>query len=295
MSKNKIHERKGIILAGGNGSRLYPITKASSKQLLPVYDKPMIYYSLATLMLAGIRKILIITTPQDQKKFKNLLGDGSELGIDLRYEYQEQPAGIGQAFLIAEKFINKSPVCLILGDNIFYGQGLRSLLLNINKSSSSTIFAYPVSDPERYGIVSFSKNREVIDIEEKPNNPKSNYAITGLYFYDSTVIEKSKKIKPSPRGELEISDINLLYLKENKLKVELFGRGIAWLDTGTIDSLHEASSFIKTLENRQGIKISCPEEIAWRNGWITDEKLVYLAQKLLKSGYGTYLLTLLEK
>ena len=295
MSKNKIHERKGIILAGGNGSRLYPITKASSKQLLPVYDKPMIYYSLAILMLAGIRKILIITTPQDQKKFKNLLGDGSELGIDLRYEYQEKPAGIGQAFLIAEKFINKSPVCLILGDNIFYGQGLRTLLKNINKSSSSTIFAYPVSDPERYGIVSFSKNREVIDIEEKPNNPKSNYAITGLYFYDSTVIEKSKKIKPSPRGELEISDINLLYLKENKLKVELFGRGIAWLDTGTIDSLHEASSFIKTLENRQGIKISCPEEIAWRNGWITDEKLVYLAQKLLKSGYGTYLLTLLEK
>tara|TARA_B100000242_G_scaffold207769_1_gene150826 strand:+ start:584 stop:1471 length:888 start_codon:yes stop_codon:yes gene_type:complete len=295
MSKNKIHERKGIILAGGNGSRLYPITKASSKQLLPVYDKPMIYYSLAILMLAGIRKILIITTPQDQKKFKNLLGDGSELGIDLRYEYQEKPAGIGQAFLIAEKFINKSPVCLILGDNIFYGQGLRTLLKNINKSSSSTIFAYPVSDPERYGIVSFSKNREVIDIEEKPNNPKSNYAITGLYFYDSTVVEKSKKIKPSPRGELEISDINLLYLKENKLKVELFGRGIAWLDTGTIDSLHEASSFIKTLENRQGIKISCPEEIAWRNGWITDEKLVYLAKQLLKSGYGTYLLTLLEK
>ncbi len=295
MSKNKIHERKGIILAGGNGSRLYPITKASSKQLLPVYDKPMIYYSLAILMLAGIRKILIITTPQDQKKFKNLLGDGSELGIDLRYEYQEKPAGIGQAFLIAEKFINKSPVCLILGDNIFYGQGLRTLLKNINKSSSSTIFAYPVSDPERYGIVSFSKNREVIDIEEKPNNPKSNYAITGLYFYDSTVVEKSKKIKPSPRGELEISDINLLYLKEKKLKVELFGRGIAWLDTGTIDSLHEASSFIKTLENRQGIKISCPEEIAWRNGWITDEKLVYLAKQLLKSGYGTYLLTLLEK
>ena len=295
MSKNKIHERKGIILAGGNGSRLYPITKVSSKQLLPVYDKPMIYYSLATLMLAGIRKILIITTPQDQKKFKNLLGDGSEIGIDLQYEYQEQPEGIGQAFLIAEKFINKSPVCLILGDNIFYGQGLRKLLININKSSSSTIFAYPVSDPERYGIVSFSKNKEVIDIEEKPTHPKSKYAITGLYFYDSTVVEKSKKISPSQRGELEISDINLLYLKERKLKVELFGRGMAWLDTGTVDSLHEASSFIKTLENRQGIKISCPEEIAWRNGWITDEKLFYLANQLLKSGYGSYLLTLLEK
>ncbi len=295
MYRNVNLDRKGIILAGGNGSRLYPITKASSKQLLPVYDKPMIYYSLSTLMLAGIRKILIITRKEDQNKFKNLLGDGSELGIDLKYKNQEKPEGIAQAFIIGEEFINKSPVCLILGDNIFYGQGLRSLLRNISKSSGSTIFAYRVSDPERYGIVSFSKSKDVIDIEEKPRHPKSNYAVTGLYFYDSTVVEKSKKIKYSLRGELEISDINLLYLKERKLKVELFGRGTAWLDTGTVDSLHEASSFIKTLENRQGIKICCPEEIAWRNGWITEDNLIYLANRFTKSGYGNYLLSLLEQ
>ena len=294
MSNNEIYERKGIILAGGNGSRLFPITKACSKQLLPVYDKPMIYYSLATLMLAGIRKTLIITTLEDQKKFKDLLGDGSQFGIELKYEHQAKPEGIGQAFIIAEKFIKNSPVCLILGDNIFYGQGLGTLLRNINRSPEPTIFAYRVSDPKRYGIVSFSKNKEVLDIEEKPQNPKSNYAITGLYFYDSTVVDKSKKIKPSGRGELEISDINLLYLKEKKLKVELFGRGMAWLDTGTIDSFHEASSFIKTLENRQGIKISCPEEIAWRNGWIDNEKLINSANKLIKSGYGNYLLSLLD-
>ncbi len=294
MSNHETYERKGIILAGGNGSRLYPITKACSKQLLPIYDKPMIFYSLATLMLAGIRKILIITTLEDQKKFKELLGDGSQIGIELKYEYQEKPEGIAQAFVIAEEFINNSPVCLILGDNIFYGQGLKTLLRNINRSTESTIFAYRVSDPKRYGIVSFSENKEVLDIQEKPQYPKSNYAITGLYFYDSTVVDKSKKIKPSGRGEFEISDINLLYLKEKKLKVELFGRGIAWLDTGTIDSLHEASSFIKTLENRQGIKISCPEEIAWRNGWIDDEKLINSANKLIKSGYGNYLLSLLN-
>ncbi|MBN97361.1 MAG: glucose-1-phosphate thymidylyltransferase [Flavobacteriaceae bacterium] len=294
MSNHETYERKGIILAGGNGSRLYPITKACSKQLLPIYDKPMIFYSLATLMLAGIRKILIITTLEDQKKFKELLGDGSQIGIELKYEYQEKPEGIAQAFVIAEEFINNSPVCLILGDNIFYGQGLKTLLRNINRSTESTIFAYRVSDPKRYGIVSFSENKEVLDIQEKPQYPKSNYAITGLYFYDSTVVDKSKKIKPSGRGEFEISDINLLYLKEKKLKVELFGRGMAWLDTGTIDSLHEASSFIKTLENRQGIKISCPEEIAWRNGWIDDEKLINSANKLIKSGYGNYLLSLLN-
>ena len=294
MSNNEIYERKGIILAGGNGSRLFPITKACSKQLLPVYDKPMIYYSLATLMLAGIRKTLIITTLEDQKKFKDLLGDGSQFGIELKYEHQAKPEGIGQAFIIAEKFIKNSPVCLILGDNIFYGQGLGTLLRNINRSPEPTIFAYRVSDPKRYGIVSFSENKEVLDIEEKPQNPKSNNAITGLYFYDSTVVDKSKKIKPSGRGELEISDINLLYLKEKKLKVELFGRGMAWLDTGTIDSFHEASSFIKTLENRQGIKISCPEEIAWRNGWIDNEKLINSANKLIKSGYGNYLLSLLD-
>ena len=294
MPNNEIYERKGIILAGGNGSRLFPITKACSKQLLPVYDKPMIYYSLATLMLAGIRKTLIITTLEDQKKFKDLLGDGSQFGIELKYEHQAKPEGIGQAFIIAEKFIKNSPVCLILGDNIFYGQGLGTLLRNINRSPEPTIFAYRVSDPKRYGIVSFSENKEVLDIQEKPQNPKSNYAITGLYFYDSTVVDKSKKIKPSGRGELEISDINLLYLKEKKLKVELFGRGMAWLDTGTVDSFHEASSFIKTLENRQGIKISCPEEIAWRNGWIDDEELINSANKLIKSGYGNYLLSLLD-
>ena len=254
----------------------------------------MIYYSLATLMLAGIRKTLIITTLEDQKKFKDLLGDGSQFGIELKYEHQAKPEGIGQAFIIAEKFIKNSPVCLILGDNIFYGQGLGTLLRNINRSPEPTIFAYRVSDPKRYGIVSFSENKEVLDIQEKPQNPKSNYAITGLYFYDSTVVDKSKKIKPSGRGELEISDINLLYLKEKKLKVELFGRGMAWLDTGTIDSFHEASSFIKTLENRQGIKISCPEEIAWRNGWIDNEKLINSANKLIKSGYGNYLLSLLD-
>ena len=294
MYIQKNNEIKGIILAGGTGTRLYPLTKSISKQLLPVYDKPMIYYSLATLMIAGIREILIITTLEDQKIFKDLLGDGSQFGINLKYKYQKNPEGIGQAFIIAEEFINNSPVCLILGDNIFYGQGLGNLLKDINKSSESTIFAYRVSDPKRYGIVSFSKNKEVIDIEEKPQFPKSNFAITGLYFYDCTVVERSKNIKPSERGELEISDINLSYLKENKLKVELFGRGIAWLDTGTVDSLHEASSFIKTLENRQGIKISCPEEIAWRNGWIKDEELIYLASKLTKSGYGNYLLSLLD-
>ena len=294
MSNHEIHERKGIILAGGNGSRLFPITKACSKQLLPVYDKPMIYYSLATLMLAGIRKIIIITTLEDKNKFKDLLGDGSQFGIELEYGHQVKPEGIGQAFIIAEKFIKNSPVCLILGDNIFYGQGLGTLLRNINRSPEPTIFAYRVSDPKRYGIVSFSENKEVLDINEKPQYPKSNYAITGLYFYDSTVVDKSKKIKPSGRGELEITDINLLYLKEKKLKVELFGRGMAWLDTGTIDSFHEASSFIKTLENRQGIKISCPEEIAWRNGWIDDEELINSANKLIKSGYGNYLLSLLD-
>ncbi len=294
MYKSETNERKGIILAGGTGSRLYPITKACSKQLLNVYDKPMIYYSLATLMLAGIRKILIITTLEDQNKFQNLLGDGSQIGIFIKYKYQEKPEGIGQAFIIAEEFINKSPVCLILGDNIFYGQGLSSLLRKINKSPESTIFGYRVSDPSRYGIVSFSRSKEVLDIQEKPKSPKSNFAVTGLYFYDSSVVDKSKKIKPSQRGELEISDINLLYLKEKKLKLEIFGRGMAWLDTGTVDSLHEASSFIKTLENRQGIKISCPEEIAWRNGWITDERLIYLAKKLIKSGYGKYLLSLID-
>ena len=286
--------RKGIILAGGTGSRLFPITLASSKQLLPVYDKPMIYYSLSTLMLAGIRNILIITTKEDINKFQDLLGDGSSLGITLEYKYQDRPEGIVQAFTIGEDFIKNSPVSLILGDNIFYGEGLGKLLRDSSASKESIIFAYQVSDPERYGVVSFSEEKKVIDIEEKPKKPKTNYAITGLYFYDSTVVEKAKKIKPSLRGELEISDLNLLYLKENSLKVEALGRGIAWLDTGTIDSLHEASSFIKTLEHRQGIKISCPEEIAWRNGWINNDQLISLSDPLKKSGYGNYLLALLN-
>ena len=295
MNLKELKERKGIILAGGTGSRLFPITTATCKQLLPVYDKPMIYYSLSILMLAGIKKILIISTITDKCKFQELLGDGSKFGISLTYEVQEKPEGIVQAFLIGEKFIDQSPVSLILGDNIFYGKGLGKLLKDANNSSESTIFAYRVSAPERYGVVHFTDDKNVLNIQEKPANPKSNYAITGIYFYDNSVIEKSKKIKPSKRGELEISDLNLLYLEENDLNVELFGRGMAWLDTGTIDSLHEASSFIKTLENRQGIKISCPEEIAWRNKWINDESLISLAKPLLKSVYGKYLISLLEE
>ncbi len=294
MNYQKQIKRKGIILAGGTGSRLSPITLACSKQLLPIYDKPMIYYSLSTLMLAGIRNILIITTKDDINKFKALLGDGSNLGISLTYQYQEKPEGIVQAFTIGEEFLGNSPVSLILGDNIFYGKGLGKILRESSESKDSIIFSYQVSDPERYGVVSFSEDKKVIDIQEKPKNPKTNYAITGLYFYDSTVVQKAKRIKPSKRGELEISDLNLLYLKENTLKVETFGRGMAWLDTGTVDSLHEASSFIKTLENRQGIKISCPEEIAWRNGWINDNELITLAEPLKKSGYGNYLLDLLK-
>ena len=294
MNHNKTFDRKGIILAGGTGSRLFPITKVTCKQLLPVYDKPMIYYSLSILMLAGINKILIITTVEDKDKFEDLLGNGSKFGISITYATQKKPEGIVQAFIIGEKFIDKSPVSLILGDNIFYGKGLGKLLKDLNNSDKSTIFAYKVSDPERYGVVNFSNDKRVLNVEEKPKNPKSNYAITGIYFYDNTVIEKSKKIKPSKRGELEISDLIQLYLEENNLNVELFSRGIAWLDTGTVDSLHEASSFIKTLENRQGIKISCPEEIAWRNGWINNESLISLAKPLFKSGYGKYLISLLE-
>ena len=287
-------ERKGIILAGGTGSRLFPITKAICKQLLPVYDKPMIYYSLSTLMLAGIKEILIITTKEDQTKFKSLLGDGSNLGISISYKYQDEPKGIVQAFTIGEEFIDNCPIALILGDNIFYGQGFRKILKNTSRLDKSTIFAYQVADPERYGVVSFSKDKKVIGIEEKPKSPKSNFAMTGLYFYDSSVVQKAKKIKPSNRGELEISDLNLLYLEEKSLNVELLSRGMAWLDTGTVDSLHEASSFIKTLENRQGIKIGCPEEIAWREGWINNDKLIKLSQPVIKSGYGNYLLSLLS-
>ena len=293
--KKKLNiKRKGIILAGGSGSRLYPITKGVCKQLLPVYDKPMIYYPLSTLMLAGIRDILIITKIEDIDKFKNILGNGDSFGINLQYEIQEKPEGLAQAFLIGESFLDGSPSILILGDNLFYGKGLATQLKEAYNRKNSTIFAYPVSDPERYGIVDFAKDGRVIGIEEKPSNPKSKYAITGLYFYDETVVEKAKQIRPSNRGELEISDLNNIYLEEKSLSVELFNRGMAWLDTGTTESLLDASFFIKTIEFRQGLKISCPEEIAWRQGWIDDEKLLKLAQPLIKSGYGEYIISLLE-
>ena len=293
--KKKLNiKRKGIILAGGSGSRLYPITKGVCKQLLPVYDKPMIYYPLSTLMLAGVRDILIITKIEDIDKFKNILGNGDSLGINLQYEIQEKPEGLAQAFLIGESFLDGSPSILILGDNLFYGKGLATQLKEAYNRKNSTIFAYPVSDPERYGIVDFAKDGRVIGIEEKPSNPKSKYAITGLYFYDETVVEKAKQIRPSNRGELEISDLNNIYLQEKSLSVELFNRGMAWLDTGTTESLLDASFFIKTIEFRQGLKISCPEEIAWRQGWIDDEKLLKLAQPLIKSGYGEYIISLLE-
>ena len=287
-------DRKGIILAGGTGSRLFPITKGISKQLIPVYDKPMIFYPLSTLMLAGIKDILVITTKEDLKIFTSFLGNGDKYGVKISYEIQPKPEGIAQAFIIGEKFIGNSPVALILGDNIFYGEGISSLLKSANKKKISSIFAYQVSDPERYGVVEFSKDGEVIGIQEKPKDPKSKFAITGIYFYDNSVVAKAKEISSSPRGELEISDINEIYLKEGNLSVEVFERGIAWLDTGTVDSLHEASSFIRTIEHRQGLKICCPEEIAWRNGWISDVKLKKLALDYLKSGYGSYLLSLLE-
>ena len=294
MNYQKQTKRKGIILAGGKGTRLYPITNVVSKQLLPIYDKPMIYYPLTTLMLSGIKEILIITNEKDKTLFKDLLGNGNQFGISINYKVQKKPEGIAQAFLIADKFIENKPVTLILGDNIFYGKGLVNLLEKSNRNNNATIFAYPVKDPERYGVVEFNKNFKVLSIDEKPKNPKSNFAITGLYYYDETVLEKAKSIKPSKRGELEISDINNLYLKEDSLNVELFGRGMAWLDTGTFDSLNEASIFIKTLENRQGLKISCPEEVAWRKGWIKDEDLIRLSKPLEKSGYGKYLISLLE-
>jgi glucose-1-phosphate thymidylyltransferase len=287
-------DRKGIILAGGTGSRLFPMTKVISKQLLPVYDKPMIFYPLSTLMLAGINEILIITTPNDLNSFKSLLGNGEEIGVRIRYATQPEPNGIAQAFLIGEEFISNSSVALILGDNIFYGQGISNILKNANKKTCSSIFAYRVVDPERYGVVEFSKDLKALGIEEKPENPKSKFAITGIYFYDNTAVEKAKTIKASNRGELEITDLNRLYLEEDSLNVEVFNRGIAWLDTGTVDSLHEASSFIRTIEHRQGYKIGCPEEISWRNGWIDDCQLEKIAQKNLKSGYGSYLLSLLE-
>ena len=287
-------DRKGIILAGGTGSRLFPMTKVISKQLLPVYDKPMIFYPLSTLMLAGISEILIITTPNDLNSFKSLLGNGEEIGVRIRYSAQPEPNGIAQAFIIGEEFISNSSVALILGDNIFYGQGISKILKNANKKTCSSIFAYRVVDPERYGVVEFSKDLKARGIEEKPENPKSKFAITGIYFYDNTAVEKAKTLKASNRGELEITDLNRLYLEEGSLNVAVLNRGIAWLDTGTVDSLHEASSFIRTIEHRQGYKIGCPEEISWRNGWINNSQLETIAKKNVKSGYGSYLLSLLE-
>ena len=291
-----MNDRKGIILAGGTGSRLYPITNVISKQLLPVYDKPMIYYPLSTLMLAGIRNILIITCPEDRDLFYKLLGDGSQFGIKVNYEIQKRPEGIAQSIIIGKNFIKDSNVALILGDNIFHGDNLIKNLQNgFNHNKGASIFVYPVSDPERYGVVEFNKKGKVYSIEEKPKNPKSKFAITGLYFYDNTVIDKAEKLKPSNRGELEITDLNKLYMDEGELKVEKLSRGMTWLDTGTLDSLHEASSYIRSLEKRQGLKIGCPEEIAWRMGYINDKELNLLSENLLKSGYGDYLKSILQE
>ena len=289
-------KRKGIILSGGTGSRLQPITNVVCKQLLPVYDKPMIYYPLSTLMLAGIRNILIITCPEDRDLFYKLLGDGSQFGIKVNYEIQKRPEGIAQSIIIGKNFIKDSNVALILGDNLFHGDNLINNLQNsfkLNKGAS--IFVYPVSDPERYGVVEFNKEGKVYSIEEKPKNTKSKFAITGLYFYDNTVIDKAEKLKPSNRGELEITDLNKLYMDEGELKVEKLSRGMTWLDTGTLDSLHEASSYIRSLEKRQGLKIGCPEEIAWRMGYINDKELNLLSENLLKSGYGDYLKSILQE
>ncbi len=286
---------KGIILAGGSGTRLYPVTKNISKQLLPIYDKPMIYYPLSILMLAGIRDILIISTPKDLSKFIELFGDGKQFGINLSYKEQSNPNGIAEAFIIGEDFIKSDNVALILGDNIFYGHGLVPKLKNcINKKTGATIFGYQVKDPHRFGVVEFDKNLNVISIEEKPIKPKSNFAVTGLYFYDNSVVKFAKTLKPSNRGELEITDINNLYLKDNNLTVELLGRGFAWLDTGTHDSLLEASQFVQTIEHRQGYKVACIEEIAYNNKWIDENMLIELAKPLLKTDYGKYLMDLLN-
>ena len=287
---------KGIILAGGTGSRLHPLTLTVSKQLMPVYDKPMIYYPLSVLMLAGIREILIITTPQDQQAFQQLLGEGSQWGIELSYEVQPSPDGLAQAFIIGEEFIGSDPVALILGDNIFYGHGMEPMLKRaVAQEQGATVFGYYVKDPERYGVVAFDKEGRAIDLEEKPKYPKSRYAVTGLYFYDNRVVEIAKQIKPSPRGELEITDLNRVYLEDGSLNVELMGRGYAWLDTGTHDSLLAAANYMQVMEERQGLKIACPEEIAFRQGFINQSQLKQLAEPLKKSGYGDYLLDLLKQ
>jgi glucose-1-phosphate thymidylyltransferase len=287
---------KGVVLAGGSGTRLYPVTLAVSKQLLPVYDKPMVYYPLGILMIAGVREILVISTPQDTPRFEQILGDGNQWGLDISYAVQPRPEGLAQAFVIGEGFIDGSPCVLILGDNLFYGHDLEPMLRRAaQRTRGATVLAYPVSEPQRYGVVTFDGDGRAIHIEEKPKRPRSRYAVTGLYFYDERVVEIAKSLKPSPRGELEITDLNRHYLMQEALHVEVMGRGMAWLDTGTHESLLEASHYIETIQKRQGLKVCCPEEIAWRNGWIDDKQLLELADPLAKNDYGRYLIRLLEE